>query len=110
MRNLIVVALCVALSGCSIFQNLTGNPSTDLPAIGNSITSADAAAQKSALVLAKFTAADLQAADADAMVNADAPAHACYQAILPVVQARESAAATIGAISAFQRTRDMVKL
>lgn len=114
-KSVAPLALClifaVSLSSCSTLQGLTGDPSKDLPAIGSNITATDATAQKSIAAISKFTVTDLQDADADAVANSDTAAHSCYQALIPVVQSRANAAApAVGAISAFQRTRDLVKL
>lgn len=58
--------------------------------------------------LAKFTVADLQAADADAVANNDAVAHACYPALEQFVQSLPTSGGTVaGAFSAFQKTRDL---
>lgn len=107
----LTVAAVLGLSGCGL--NLTGNPATDLPAAGAALTSADTTAQKSVAAIGKFTAADIQTALADAQANTDTPAVSCYQAILPVVEAQAAAAgnaAVVGAVSTFQRARDITKL
>lgn len=111
MRKIIILCAAIGLSGCSTFQSLTGNPAIDLPAVGNALSSADSTAQQSVAAIAKFTVADLQAADMDAVANMDQAAHQCYQALIPVAQAQQNpGAAVVGAVSTFQRTRDMVKL
>jgi hypothetical protein len=106
----LMICISFALASCSGL-NLTGDPTKDIPAVGGALTSADAAAQQSVASLAKFTAADLLAADTDAVANSDAPAHSCYAAIIPVVQAHEGTqGVVVGVVSAFQRSRDIVKL
>jgi hypothetical protein len=111
MRKILAsITACILLAGCAGFP-LTGDPSKDLPAAGAALTSADSTAQQSVAAIAKFTAADIQAALADAQANNDAPAISCYSAILPVVQAQSNPqAAVVGAVSTFQRSRDIVKL
>lgn len=60
--------------------------------------------------LAQFTMADLQAADADAVLNHDDIAHQCYPALEQFVSSLPSSNAqttVIGAFTAFQKARDV---
>lgn len=59
--------------------------------------------------LAQFTVADLQAADLDAKAHKDTVASTCYEALIPIVQGLGSGTVTapVGAVSAFQATRDL---
>ena len=59
--GLLLVGVTLAMSSCSSFPSLTGNPATDVPAVANAIGSANASAQQTKATIAKITAADLQA-------------------------------------------------
>ena len=84
----VFAALVLGLSGCALFDG--------------SITPQTVAA---------FTLADLQAADAAALANNDVVADTCYKALLPVIEAQNtaltSAGALPGAISLFQAGRNL---
>lgn len=97
MNRLVIGGLCaaalIATSGCDTLQSMLSTGNTDQQALAN------------------FTTADLQAAIADATANDDQTALMCYNALLPIARAQETAGAVpVGAISTFQRGRDGVQL
>ena len=83
--------LAVWLSGCA-----------GVPAVGSGVAASPLAQ------IAAFTVGDLTAADADAVVNNDEIAHACYPALIKFIQALPQSGGTVsGAFSAFQKARDV---
>src|SRR5580693_6403063 len=98
-RRLAPAVLALVLAGCG--TNPAGTASN--PATGVTPATLQAAVQK-------LTAADLQAADADAKAHNDTVAGTCYEALIPLVQNQASllpGAAPQGAVSAFQAARDI---
>lgn len=96
MRN-ILVALFLALGVAACTQTLPAGPAGQ--------ASADPLGD-----IAKFTIADLQAADADAVAHNDVLSHACYPALIKFVgelQTQGSNLTVSGAFSAFQKARDL---
>lgn len=98
MRVITIAALfacAAALAACS----------TTAPASGAATTTPDPIAQ-----ISQFTAADLEAAEADAVANNDTVAAACYPALEKFVKSLPGAngsTTVAGAFSAFQKARDV---
>lgn len=104
----IVSALCLALCLMACATSNAAPAPPPLPSAGGTPTPAPAAADPLSQ-LATFTIADLQAADADAVANGDAIAHACYPALIAFIQSlpnANSGTTVSGAFSAFQKARD----
>lgn len=106
-RFLLLALLALAFPACSGIQ------ANQAAAVASS-TAADGTVDQLA-VLAKFTVADLAAADADAVANNDEIAHACYPALSKFVQSLQpnvpgSGPQTVaGAFSIFQKKRDLLQ-
>lgn len=95
MRKALAVLSLIALAACSTAQTASTppQPASLQDALGN---------------ISKFTVADLQAADADAVAHNDAIAHACYPVLAKFVQSLQGPTGTVaGAFSAFQAARDL---
>lgn len=108
LAKTVAIFMVVAIAACSSgLSPVAAPPVPPVSASGAAVpapTPADPLAQ-----LAAFTVADLTAADSDAVTNGDAIAHACYPALIAFVQGQAgNASLTVkGAISAFQRARDL---
>jgi hypothetical protein len=102
-KYLLIVGLAVALSGCASTAQVAAPAA--VASSNFTIGGGDPIQQ-----VATFTVADLQAADADAVSHNDKIAHTCYPALIQFVQSVQgstSGTTVIGAISAFQRARDV---
>jgi hypothetical protein len=99
MHRFLAITTLTMLTACA---GVTGNPVADLNA-------ATATPADNLQKLAAFTHTDLMNADADAVANNDAIAHACYPALDRfVTELQGTATGTVsGAFSAFQRGRDL---
>lgn len=95
MKSVAILA-ALLLAGCSATATV-GTPAAPVAPSGLS-------------QLASFTVTDLMAADADAVANNDAIAHACYPALAKFVSTlAPSGGNVVGAFSAFQKARDLHK-
>ena len=95
----------LALAGCA--ASITPAPAGG---VGASVAVGPAPSTDPLVQFANFTVADLNAAQADAVVNKDTISMACYPALVQFIQSLPSSNAgttVVGAFSAFQKARDL---